>query len=517
MVRCLALARRTNSGPLETLHAAFHRPSSPAYRVVDATVWGLIVVSVAFIGLEDLVEGGLRIAIQVADKVILGLFALELSLRVLSYRPPALDVFHRPPLGALRTHLFSRIAFLLSPMQFIDLVTILAVVPALRGLRALRLLRLLRTVRVFRYGNPFAGLVSAFEADRLLFIFGFGVLGAQTLIGGVSLYLVERGDPSAQVKTLGQGIWWALVTLTTVGYGDYAPVTDLGRGIGAVMMIGGMVTLALFAGIVGHSLVNAVLTIREEQFRMSGYVNHVIVCGYEQGSSLLLHELQNELDLDATRVVLFAESARPPHIPPELLWVQGEPTKESELDKVRLTHAGSVLVVGGRSVSPHHADATTILTVFTMRSYLDKQRSTSDRKRPVHIVAEILDTENVAHARSAGADEVIESQRLGFAMLSHTLRYPGVGDLTSQVVASGAASFYVGRLPEELDVEGLTFGALSEHMRHNTEALVIGVRDPATGAQRINPPDDAPVSPDEEVVYLADEPILEQTSLPGVD
>lgn len=504
----------------EILYSAFHRPRSPYYRVVDVTVWILIVASVGLIVAEELFEpamvkaagegspeASLHATIRIIDRVILGIFGAELGLRVATYRPPELKVFHRPPFGALRTHVLSRLRFLLQPMQIIDLVTILAVVPALRGLRAIRLLRLLRTVRVFRYGNPFAGLVSAFEEDRLLFVFAFSVLGTETIVGGISLWLAEREVVGAQVTTLGEGLWWALVTLTTVGYGDYAPVSDVGRGIGAVLMIGGMTTLALFAGIVGHSLVHAVLSIREEQFRMSGYVNHIVVCGYEAGSQLLLRELTNEIDLDERKVVLFADHDRPRDVPPEFLWVRGDPTKESELDKVRLTHASSAILVGARSKPPQQADAVTILTLFTMRSYLAAHPATESRERPLHIVAEILDSENVAHARSAGANEVIESQRLGFAILSHTVRYPGVGDLTSQVVASGAASFYVGELPDDVDGE-LTFGELASLLQERFDALAIGLRDPASTEQQLNPPRDTPVARDAQVVYLAHEPAL---------
>jgi len=188
--------------------------------------------------------------------------------------------------------------------------------------------------------------------------------------------------------------------------------------------------------------------------------------------------------------------------------VRGDPTKESELPKVRLTHAASVIVVGSRVVPPQQADATTILTVFTIRARMAQQSRAGERERPLHIVAEILDSENVMHARTAGADEVIESQRLGFSMLSHTVRYPGVGDLTSRVVASGAASFYVGKLPDELSPP-LTFAELSRHVRERHAALVIGLRDPETGEQHINPPDDTRVAPGAEVVYLAEKPRLE--------
>ena len=497
-------------GVVDTIHDAFHRPRTPSYRFIDSAVWALIVLSIALLLLEPFLSPTQLELVHAVDRVILALFTIELALRVLTFRPPDLDVFRRPPLGIIRTQIVSRVLFLLRPTQLIDLLTIVAVIPALRGLRALRLLRLFRTVRVFKYGNPFRGLLSAFEADRLLFLFAFSILLVETILGGASLYLVERGAPDAQVDSLAEGCWWALVTLTTVGYGDYAPVTDLGRVIGASLMIGGMFTLALFAGIVGHSLLHAVLSIREEQFRMSGYVKHVIVCGYERGGELLLRSLDEELDLDEQRVVLFANRPRPPEVPPEFLWVQGDPSKESEMAKVRLAHAKSVIVVGSRQVSPPQADAQSILTVFTIRSWLQKEKSARDRKEPLHIVAEILDTENVTHARAAGADEVIESLRLGFSMLSHTVRYPGVGDLTSQVVSSGAASFYVGQRPSGLG-DSVTFGELSRAVRERTSALVIGLRDPRTGAQQINPPDEHVVRAGMQVVYLAEAPTLESS------
>ena len=492
----------------DVLYAAFHRPDTRSYRVVDAVVWGLIVLSIGLLLAEPFLGPELEELAQAIDLGILILFAVELALRVITYRPPDLDLFVRPPLGVVRTHIVSRLLFLFRPTQLIDLLTIVAVVPALRGLRALRLLRLFRTVRVFKYGSPFRGLRRAFEADRLLFVFAFSLLGLQTILGGASLYLVERDHPHAQVTSLVDGLWCALVTLTTVGYGDFAPVTDLGKGIAGALMIGGMFTLALFAGIVGHSLLNAVLSIREEQFRMSGYVKHVVVCGYERGGELLLRTLEEELDLEQQRVVLFANRPRPPEVPPEFLWVEGDPSKESEMPKVRLSHAKSVIVVGSRHVSPSQADAQTILTIFTVRASMRKIAAKHRRKSPLHVVAEILDSENVRHARAAGADEVIESQRLGFSMISHTVRYPGVGDLTSQVVSSGAASFYVGEPPAGLD-DDITFGELSQAVREQTRALVIGVRDPATGTQHINPPDDLVVGSQMQVVYLAEAPTLE--------
>ena len=105
---------------------------------------------------------------------------------------------------------------------------------------------------------------------------------------------------------------------------------------------------------------------------MSGYVNHIVVCGYEMGSGMLLDVLSSEIDTEEQRVVLFGPYERPRELWPEFLWVQGDPTKESELDKARITHASTVIVTGSRRVVPQEADAVTILTVFTIRSALTK-------------------------------------------------------------------------------------------------------------------------------------------------
>ena len=479
------------------LEAAFHDSSARSYRYVDAFVYALVLVSLIILGVEPFVQGRASWWLEQIDLVVLGLFAVELTLRVATYRPRRLEVFDMSPPDRLRAHFVARLRFLLRPMQLIDLATVIAVVPALRGLRVLRLLRLLKSKRIFRYGNPFAGLTSAFEADRALFLFAFSVLGIQMVLGGISYYLAERGHPLAHLESPADGLWWALVTLTTVGYGDFTAHTIVGRFVAGVLMVGGMFTLALFAGIVGHSLLNAVLSIREEQFRMSGYVNHIVVCGYEPGSVALLDALSSELDLDRSRVVLFSDQPRPADVPAAFLWVDGDPRKENELGKVRLSDAASVIIVASRSVAPSIADAATILTAFTMRSFM--QPHEEKRKRPLHIVAEILDEENVKHARASGVDEIIETRRIGFSMITHSIVFPGVGSLGGKVVAYGDQSLFTG-LPAG-DIEDRSFGSLARVVRESTGILVLGWRN-AQG-DHVNPPDDEQVPEDAELIYLA--------------
>lgn len=501
----------TNKPRVSALRAAFHRPDRRIYRVVQTAIWLLIALSILLLVVDFLAPEDYpgRDWLARVDVVILWLFAIEIGLRILTYRPPSLDVFERSAVVRGATHVFGRLLYCMRPLNLIDILTVAALVPALRGLRALRLLRLIRTSKVFRYADPFSGLSRAFRDNSLLFSLAFTFLFTAVLVGGLSIYLIEGGRSGVNpgIDSTWDGMWWALVTITTVGYGDITPMTPLGRILGGVLMVAGMFTLAFFAGIVGTTLVKTALSVREEQFRMSGYYDHVIICGLDAGGQMLLDTCREEFDLERTSIVVFGQSERPVWLPPEFVWVTGDPTKESELDKLRLNQAAAVMVVGRRRVTPQQADATTILSVFTLRSFLARAQGGPRRLKPLYIVAEILDEENVAHAYTAGADEVIETNRLGFSLLSHAVSMPGSAAIMSRVAASGSNSVFIGRVPE-LDPMPRRFGDLRRAVKRDYGALVIGVRDADNGEDELNPADTLEIHDELRLIYLAPAPTL---------
>jgi voltage-gated potassium channel len=134
---------------------------------------------------------------------------------------------------------YDRLAYLRG--HWIDLV---ALVPSVRGFRLLRLLRLLRLVRAFSGLYRAAGQFERLARHRGLILL-LVVWLAVVVISSLALYVAEV-DHNANVTSLWDALWWGIVTLTTVGYGDVFPVTTEGRVAAIVLMVLG---IALFSAI----------------------------------------------------------------------------------------------------------------------------------------------------------------------------------------------------------------------------------------------------------------------------
>jgi voltage-gated potassium channel len=119
---------------------------------------------------------------------------------------------------------------------------------AVRGLRAVRLVRLIRLVRAFAVAGMGLRLLRSLLRHRR-FEYVLMVAIAVVGLGALAIYVVES-DTNAAVDSIGDALWWAVVTATTVGYGDVSPVTPEGRLIAVVLMITGIGVIGVFTATV---------------------------------------------------------------------------------------------------------------------------------------------------------------------------------------------------------------------------------------------------------------------------
>ena len=120
---------------------------------------------------------------------------------------------------------------------------------------------------------------------------------------------------------------------------------------------------------------------------------------------------------------------------------------------------------------------------------------------------EVLDSENVDHAHTAGADEVIETRKIAYSMIAHAVGFHGTATAMSRLIISGAHNAYIGKIPPQK--EPVSFGDLMIAMQlSKSGGLVVGVRTPAS-EEIINPPKKLMLEPDTELLYLAEKPLLD--------
>lgn len=128
----------------------------------------------------------------------------------------------------------------------------------LRFLRLLRVLRLFRLAKLARHVSALQMLGRAVASVRYELVVTLCLAGILLLMASASMYYVEHDVQPEAFSSIPATMWWAIATLTTVGYGDVAPITSLGRLLGGVIAVLGIAMLALPTGILGAAFVDTV-------------------------------------------------------------------------------------------------------------------------------------------------------------------------------------------------------------------------------------------------------------------
>ena len=223
-----------------------------ASKIFDLIILLFILLSISsvFIAtfeLSDDVQSVLR-GIEICSVII---FSIEYLLRIWTA-----DLLY-PGCGFFR----SRLHYVFSAMALIDLLAILPFylpmfLPVnLIGIRAIRLIRLLRIFKLNRYSDALISICSVFKnKSREIFASLFFVL-ILLVVASLLIYYAEHDAQPEQFQNAFSGLWWAVATLTTVGYGDIYPITPIGRVLGAVIAILGIGMVAVPTGILSAGFV----------------------------------------------------------------------------------------------------------------------------------------------------------------------------------------------------------------------------------------------------------------------
>lgn len=222
----------------EKLYNIVFEADTRAGKIFDVALLVVILISVLAVMLESVAEidAHYHVLLRTVEWIITIIFTLEYFLRI---------AIVKRPLG----YIFS----------FYGIIDLLSIIPTYLSvlfigsqsfivIRALRLLRIFRIFKLNRHLSESRVIISALRASRTkIAVFIYSVIMIVIIIGTI-MYLIE-GSQSG-FTSIPRGIYWAIVTLTTVGYGDIAPVTTLGQTLASLVMILGYAIIAVPTGIV---------------------------------------------------------------------------------------------------------------------------------------------------------------------------------------------------------------------------------------------------------------------------
>lgn len=237
-------------------------PGDKPSRIFDIFIVVLIFLNVLAVILETIESLSVQFVqfFKIFEIFSVVVFTLEYLLRVWSCSEN--QKYKKPLLG--------RIKFIITPLALIDLFAVLPfylpmLIPFdLRFIRAVRLIRLFRLFKIGRYSESvklFGKVLKGKKEELFIIVFVIFIL---LTISSSLLYYVEYEAQPEVFSSIPAAMWWGVVTLTTVGYGDMCPITPLGKFFGAIISLLGIGMFALPAGILSAGFIEEIRKRKEK-------------------------------------------------------------------------------------------------------------------------------------------------------------------------------------------------------------------------------------------------------------
>ena len=309
-------------------------------------------------------------------------------------------------------------------------------------------------------------IIRTLQRERVFALALFVIL--LVFLGGLGFFLTESPEGSSSLQRLGEGLWWAVATVTTVGYGDVVPKTLNGRLIGVVVMIGGLLSLSLVTATVASIFIERKFR-RERGLEVIKETNHILILGWHHDGDTLLDQLLHRIP-PTTKVVLVnqmpteqMEGIRAKYTGREPLFVSGDYTREEVLLRANVRHAFKGIILGGRQEGDSAADVDqrTLITALTLKSLNPK----------VKILAELLRTENKPYLERAGAQQILIRGQYDSSIMAGAIASPGLYKVMDALL--NAEGFTIWAVDVPTTFHGRPVQELSDYFKKQHQALLI--------------------------------------------
>ena len=315
-------------------------------------------------------------------------------------------------------------------------------------------------------------------------------------IFGLAFYLVEHDVQ--QGLTMSDAIWWAMVTMTTVGYGDYYAQTTLGRYfISYPCMLVGIGIIGFLVGTLAESMLERVSKRKRGLVQIKDK-NHILICNCPGIEKIiqLVNELRAHPKYKSRTFILVTDAFQ--ELPDELKtikikFVKGNPCREDILMMANITACEGVFVLANNPSKPE-SDAQTF-AVGAIIEMIEKETG-----RAIKVVVELISKTNLKMMRRADTDGIVSQEGITDCLLVQEFLYPGIYEIFQQLISNAVGSqFYIvntklyGYIVSDIQVAVL---------EHPENLQVIGII--KNGRYILNPPKTMCIEEEDKLIVLAD-------------
>lgn len=337
-----------------------------------------------------------------------------------------------------------KIEYIFTPLALIDL---LAILPTYRPLRVMRIFLIFRLFKLFRYFNSIKVFANVLSSRRFeLFTLGI-FLGFLVFIGSTAIYLFENPANGGQVKNLFDAFYWAIVTVSTVGYGDITPQTTGGRLIAMTLILLGLGVLSFLVSIIVAAFNEEMDGLRENSTyaELNRFDEFIIICGFGRVGQHIARQLEKDrlhfviIDSDEANVLKAKRLG--------YLVIQADASKNGVIQNAGINNGATAVI------------CTTGNDVINVYITLTSRHLNAD----IRIISRANCQDNVKKLYQAGASNVIQPFEIAGMVVAEYIGQPvafeailGIIREESHVIM-GTLCVYSGSFIEGMTVAGIDF------------------------------------------------------------
>ncbi len=292
------------------------------------------------------------------------------------------------------------------------------------------------------------------------------IISALIFISAAVIFSIESKGNNT-ISTFMDSIWWSIVTITTVGYGDVVPKTSAGRIVGIFLIFIGFTLFSLFTGIITTVMVEDKLR-GAKGLKQIKKRNHIVICGWNETVETMLNAF-TEKSIDDMIVLIgdfqpdFFTDLEAKYPTLSLGYIRGDYTQTEILNRANVRFAKHVIVLPDVNLMIQSADDRSIIVANTIK-FISKD---------IHLTVQLINIQNKPHLKQIGVDNIVIFKEFGGYLIANNVLNSHYISFYNHLVHSREHNIITKKIPQSL--VGQKYSSLLEHFYSEEHVVLIGL------------------------------------------